>query len=261
MKRQITIFAKRVLPQEIRFPLRKLNWKFQYFVQSNFGKTNPAGVVDPLSGNRYKKFIALNGHLLSPDNGARNRQRLVWLYLQNETTIFKSPTKLLHVAPELPYMELFKKQPNLTYVPGDKMVEGYDNQSGILNIDLTALSFPDNEFDYIVCNHVLEHIPNDRLAMSEMYRVLKKGGTAIITIPIKESLKQTLEDEKITTPEDREKFYGQWDHVRFYSLDVKDRLESVGFSVDMNRYADKFSKEDYEKYGLCKDIIIVAKKN
>jgi len=260
MKRQITIFAKRVLPQEIRFPLRKLNWRFQYFLQSNLGKNNPEGVVDPISQKRFKKFIALNGHLLSPSNGARNRQRLVWLYLQNETDIFKSPTKLLHVAPELPYMEVFRKLPDLTYVPGDKMVEGYDNQSGIQNIDLTSLPFPDNDFDYIICNHVLEHIPNDKLAMREMYRVLKNQGAAIITIPIKESLKETLEDPNAISPKERERLYGQWDHVRHYGLDVKDRLESVGFSVEMNRYADKFSKTDYEKYGLSADIIIVAKK-
>jgi hypothetical protein len=93
-----------------------------------------------------------------------------------------------------------------------------------------------------------------------MFRVLKPGGRAIITIPIDETLKATKEDENIVTPEDREEHFGQWDHVRWYGTDVKDRLEAVGFQVDLNRYIESFSKEDQVKFGLPQDLIVVANK-
>ncbi len=260
MKRSITHLAKKLLPQDVRFALRRLNWSARYLVASLNNK-NTEPVYCPLAEKSFKTFIPLPPHLLSPENGARNRQRLVWLYLKNETEIFKKPLRLLHVAPELPYMEKFRLQNNLDYVPGDKMVEGYNNQSGILNIDLTSLKFADNSFDYIVCNHVMEHIPEDFNAISEMYRVLKPGGTAIITTPIDENLKQTNEDPTVITPEQREKHFGQWDHVRYYGTDIKGRFEKPGFTVNLVRYGETFNAEDYRKFGLCKDIILVAQKN
>ena len=259
MKRFITHLAKKILPQDVRFALRKLNWKVRYFIEAlNTG--NKELVYCPLAEKSFKTFIPLKSHLVSPENGARNRQRLVWLYLKNETAIFKNQIKLLHVAPELPYMEKFRKAKNIDYVPGDKMVEGYNNQSGILNIDLTKLEFSDNTFDYIICNHVMEHIPDDKKAISEMFRVLKPGGKAIITTPIDETLKSTNEDPNVKTPADREKYFGQWDHVRYYGTDIKGRFEIPGFSVDLLKYGETFSSKDYIKFGLCKDIILVAQK-
>ncbi len=112
----------------------------------------------------------------------------------------------------------------------------------------------------MICNHVLEHIPDDRQAMKEMFRALKSGGTGVITVPIDEQIASTYEDFSITSPKDRKQHFGQWDHVRFYGLDIESRLEEVGFEVEMCRYGATFSKEDYAKYGLCDDLIVVAKK-
>lgn len=266
MNRNIVNLAKKTIPHGIRVYLRKMNWSRQYRKQAATA-TGPA-VFCPIDGKEFKTFVKIPGDritlgndFLSPSNGARMRQRLVWLYLENETSIFKDNVSLLHVAPELSYMGILSNLKNLDYYPGDKMVDGYSNQKGINNIDLTGLEMKDETFDYILCNHVLEHIPDDAKAMSEMYRVLKPGGRAIITIPIDENLSESKEDASIITPKDREEQYGQWDHVRWYGTDVKNRLEKVGFSVDLNRYATQFSTEDKAKYGLCDDLIVVATKS
>jgi SAM-dependent methyltransferase len=197
---------------------------------------------------------------VTPSNGARRRQRLVWYYLENELDILTKNLRILHIAPELSYLEKLRQQNNLEYIPGDKMVQGYSNQKGINNLDLTQLEYDNCYFDYVIANHVLEHIPNDKKAMTEIYRVLKDDGIGVITVPIDEKLDKTYEDSSIVLPDDREKHFGQWDHVRLYGLDIKQRFEEVGFEVEMNRYYDSFSKEDYERFGFCEDIIIVLRK-
>lgn len=260
MKQGILNKTKKILPYDIRIVLRRLNWKKQYFCQ-NFSSKSESKVTCPIEQKEYKNFIKLGDDLLSPSNGARSRQRVVWLYLVNELKILTKKLSILHVAPEYSYYNILSKLDNIDYTTGDKMVEGYSNQKGIMNVDLTELCFEDNSFDHIICNHILEHIPDDKKAMSEILRALKPGGTAILTVPLDETLPATNEDPSINTPEERKRVFGQWDHLRMYGLDIQHRLESVGSSVDMNRYAEKFSPEEYKKYGLCKEIVIVAKKN
>src|SRR5690606_40218460 len=132
----------------------------------------------------YTHFIRHKGDRLSPGNGAHSRQRLVWHFLKHEIGILEKKLRVLHVAPELAFMAILKDRKNLEYVPGDKMVAGYSDQKGVRNIDLTALEFPDRSFDLVICNHVLEHIPDDLAAMREIHRVLAPGGKAVITVPI-----------------------------------------------------------------------------
>jgi len=252
--------AKKVIPQNIRVAIRKMRLDRKYRAQAAALPSSAPSVYCPIAQEEFKTFVKDGIHLVTPSNGAKGRQRIVWQYLENETRIFTDNVRLLHTAPELAFLERFRQQANLDYVAGDKMVDGYSNQDGILDIDLTDLTFEDNSFDYLLSNHVLEHIPDDRKAMSEIFRVLKKGGEAILTVPINESLSETLEDDSIVTPKDRQKHFGQWDHVRWYSIDIKDRLESVGFSVELIRYGVQFSEAEYNRLGLNKNFIIVAKK-
>ena len=112
----------------------------------------------------------------------------------------------------------------------------------MLRVDITDLPFDDSRFDAIYCSHVLEHVPDDRKAMSELRRVLRPGGWAILQVPIKGIV--TFEDPAVTTPEDRERVFGQSDHVRIYGLDFKDRLEEVGFKVTIVQYANVLSEEE-----------------
>ncbi len=259
MEQTIINVSKRYIPHGVRMALRRLNWKRLYATQTLFSNGKEA-VYCPIAERPFKKFIDHNNDKLSPTNGARSRQRLVWHYLKHVIGVLDKPMNVLHVAPEGPFLEILSKQPGLEYFPGDKMVEGYGDQQGVNNIDLTALELPSDSFHLVICNHVLEHIPDDAAAMREMYRVLRIGGKAVITVPIKESLPRTYEDPSITSPADRRKHFGQWDHVRFYSLDIKDRLAQAGFLVELVRYGERFTRAEYQRLGFCDDVIVVAVK-
>ena len=128
-------------------------------------------------------------------------------------------------------------------------------------MDITAIDCEDNSIDFILCSHVFEHVPDDLLAMRELYRVLKPGGTAILQVPLDKSLEHTLEDPTINTKELREKHYGHWDHLRQYGLDYKEKLESAGFDVKVDDYNSKFSAADKFKFGLPadEDIYVCSK--
>jgi len=123
-------------------------------------------------------------------------------------------------------------------------------------IDVTNIQFHDNYFDFIICNHLLEHIQDDRKAMRELFRVLRPKGFAILQVPISKYNKETFEDFSITSPEERKKYFGQKDHVRIYGKDYKERLESVGFKVNLYDIKNDLSIKDIKKYGLNEEEIL-----
>ena len=127
--------------------------------------------------------------------------------------------------------------------------------------DICNLPFKDNSFDFILCNHVLEHIPNDTKAMQELYRVLSKGGTAILQIPQDLKREVTFEDDSITDPKERAKIFGQYDHLRVYGKDYFNKLRNIGFHVDEVDYTHSLTTEQIDRYRLAKgEIIPVCKK-
>lgn len=127
--------------------------------------------------------------------------------------------------------------------------------------DICNLPFKDNEFDFIICNHVLEHIPDDTKAMMELYRILAPGGTAILQVPYKADLDTTFEDDSITDPKERAKIFGQYDHVRVYGMDYFTKLESIGFNVEAVDYTSTLTSEEVEKHKLPKgELIPVCRK-
>ena len=127
--------------------------------------------------------------------------------------------------------------------------------------DICNLPFQDNEFNFIICNHVLEHIPDDTKAMQEIYRVLAPGGTAILQVPYKADLEKTFEDNSITDPKERAKIFGQYDHVRVYGMDYFAKLEQIGFVVTAADYTKQVSLQEVERYRLpLGELIPVCKK-
>ena len=124
-----------------------------------------------------------------------------------------------------------------------------------LQADICNLPFSDQQFDWVVCNHVLEHIPNDKIAMQEIYRVLKPGGTAILQVPLRLD-QNTFEDDRITDPKERAQVFGQYDHVRIYGKDYQERLEQVGFQVKMLAYAEQLTSEEQTRYAVPANEII-----
>lgn len=212
--------------------------------------------TDPIDGKSFKRFLPYGygkqrPNVLSPSTLSLERHRLLWLYLKNETNFFKVPLKMLHMAPEQCFLSRFKKMKNLDYTTADLY-------SPIVEVkaDILSLPFKDNEFDMILCNHVLEHIEEDTKAMKELYRVMKPGGMGIFQIPQDLSREHSFEDPKIITPEDRAKYYGQYDHVRVYGRDYFDRLEQVGFRVEQIDYSKKLSPELVDQYRLVRGEIL-----
>jgi ubiquinone/menaquinone biosynthesis C-methylase UbiE len=116
--------------------------------------------------------------------------------------------------------------------------------------DICNLPFEDNTFDFILCNHVLEHINDDTKAIKELYRVMKPGGSGVFQIPLNNKLKTTFSDDSITNKNERSKIFGQYDHVRVYGMDYFDKLKSCGFRVRKINYTSKLSNEEIQKYCL-----------
>ena len=212
--------------------------------------------TDPIDGNTFRAFLPygynkIRNNVLSPSTYSLERHRLLWLYLKNETSFFKAKLKVLHFAPESALMNKFKKLKNLSY-------DTIDLNSPIADIkaDICDLPFLDNSYDFILCNHVLEHIIDDNKAMRELYRVLKKNGIGIFQVPMDYNRNTTFEDFSVTSKKERNKLFGQYDHVRIYGLDFFDRLQKAGFSVERCEYTSKLSKEDIIKFCLPKKEII-----
>ena len=221
---------------------------YQFFKGNKF--------TDPIDGKSYRKFLPYGygkqrENALSPGTLSLERHRQMWLYLQSETDFFTKNYKVLHIAPEQEFLRKFKKMKNLDYTSADLFSPIVDVKADILD-----LPFADESFDVVICNHVLEHIEDDRKAMSELYRVMKKGGWGILQVPMKNSLEKTYEDFSITDPKERQKHFGQYDHVRWYGMDYFDRLKSVGFDAEANFHSQKFSEEDIKRFGLNKNEIL-----
>ena len=181
--------------------------------------------TDPIDDSNYSKFLSygyktVRKNALCPGTLSLERHRLLWLYLDRETNFLSSNLKVLHVAPEQVFYKKFKKLKNWEYFT-------FDLNSPIADIkgDLISTNFKDEYFDLIICNHVLEHIEDDKSALDEMYRILKYNGISILQVPINVKRENTFEDLSIKSKIQREKYFGQYDHVREYGLDFKDRVE------------------------------------
>ena len=214
--------------------------------------------TDPIDGKSFRKFLPYGygnqrKNALSPSTLSLERHRLMWLFLKDETNFFNSTKKLkvLHIAPEQCFLDLFKKQKNLEYITSD-----LESPIADVKADICDLPFKENEFDVVFCNHVLEHIPDDTKAMQELYRVMKKGGFGVFQIPQDLSRDVTFEDNSITDKDERAKIFGQYDHVRVYGKDYFNKLRSVGFKVDEVDYTKKIDSKQIERFCLMKGEIL-----
>ena len=159
---------------------------------------------------------------------------------------------MLHIAPELCFIDRFEGLKNLEYITGD-----IESPLAKVKMDIHDIPFEDNSFDVIFCNHVLEHVDDDILAMQEMRRVLRPGGWAILQVPFFFPIKETTyEDKSITSAADREKAFGQDDHVRMYGKDYADRLASSGFKVIEEKMVMELPEQTINRFALPKEEII-----
>lgn len=245
----------------ISFIIRKVPRKYlQLFshhllkVVSIFMRGNK--VTCPVCEISYRKFLPygrLNPreNALCPDSLSLERHRLMWLYLKDKTDFFTADLKVLHIAPEICFIDKFKAMSNLDYTTAD-----LESPLAEVKMDVHDIPFDDHTFDVVFCNHVMEHVTDDIRSMSEINRVLKKGGWAIIQSPQDYSREETLEDPTITDPKERERIYWQSDHLRLFGLDYGKRLEKAGFKVTEDRYVMELPKETVNQYALPANEII-----
>ncbi|MEE1962414.1 methyltransferase domain-containing protein [Allomuricauda taeanensis] len=217
--------------------------------------------TDPIDGQSFRSFLPYGyenprENVLSPSTLSLERHRLLWLYLKNETDFFTKTHQVLHFAPEQAFYKRFRRLKNIEYTTTD-----LNSPLADVKADICNLPFADHSFDVILCNHVLEHIPNDTKAMQELFRVMKPGGWGIFQIPQDLKRERTFEDDTITDKKERAKIFGQYDHVRIYGRDYFDKLRSVGFTVEEVDYTSVLPKEAVERYRLAKgEIIPLARK-
>jgi len=206
--------------------------------------------TSPINQKSYRKFLPYGAHaqrenVLCPGDLSLERHRLLWLYLHEKTDFFSSPKTVLHVAPEQCFYKRFRNMLNLNYTTAD-----LNSPIADIKMDLHHVPLDDNSYDVIFCNHVMEHVDDDIRCMSELRRVLKPGGFAIMQVPQDINNAETLEDKSITDPKERERIYWQKDHVRLYGRDYPERLRKAGFTVTEDDFVKSLTAAQVEKYRL-----------
>jgi SAM-dependent methyltransferase len=243
---------KNVIPVSWYLFLWRRRKAWQDFVRRRRARNYSGDVVEcPICGGHFEGFLPCG----DPPRSGRcpaclsvERDRLIYLRLQKVTDVFERRQTILHIAPEV---SLHSKLSQVGH-----RYHTVDLQSPLARerVDVTALPYPEMMFDAIICNHVLEHVPNDEQAMSEFYRILRPGGWALLVVPFCPDA-PTYEDWSITDPVARRLAFGQEDHVRVYGNDYADRLRKTGFAVQEDWFVDTLNPEELQRYGLAREVI------
>ncbi len=211
----------------------------------------------PICGHHYRKFLPYGRinprqNALCPHCLSLERHRLIWVYLKEKTNFFSKKLDVLHIAPEPCFMKPFEKQHAEKYITAD-----IESPLAKVKMDIHEIPFPENHFDVVLCNHVLEHVDDDIKAMSEIYRVLKPGGYAVMQVPFFAPVPDvTVEDLSIINPREREKAFGQSDHVRKFGKDYPQRIAHSGLKPEASHFAHELEEEKVFRFGLVRNEIL-----
>jgi len=256
--------VKQLVPERLRLLRYDLYEKARYYPEIVFRLGNR--LECPFCGWRFRRFRpagfqypviiekqVIGGHWhrdnVCPRCLSNARERLAFLYLKDRTSLFEQPTRLLHVAPEPQLASALKRSPNIKYVSADLI-----GPAVMSHFDIQQTPFPNQTFDVVICNHVMEHVADDSIAMAEVHRILKPGGWALLQVPIALALDRTIEDPTATTESQRIERFGQEDHVRLYArADYISRLEAAGFAVSAENYSSVLGSAKVERFGLVEE--------
>lgn len=211
----------------------------------------------PICDHHYRAFLPYGRinprpNALCPSCLSLERHRLIWLYLKEKTNFFSQRLDVLHIAPEHCFMKRFESIHGEQYITAD-----IESPLAKVKMDIHQIPFEDNHFDVVLCNHVLEHVQDDLRALKEIQRVLRPGGWAILQIPFFSPVPEaTFEDNTITNPREREKIFGQADHVRKYGRDYPRRIESAGLKAIEEKFAMDMSEGELKRNGIMKGEVI-----
>jgi SAM-dependent methyltransferase len=190
-------------------------------------------------------YHKIRENVLCPNCLSLERHRILWLFLKNKTDFFTGFHEVMHVAPEQCFYERFRKMNNLEYTTVD-----LDSPIADVKADVQSLPFDDDTYDVVICNHVLEHVEDLTRALSELLRVLKPAGYAILQVPFDTKHETTYEDPTITERKEREKHFLQYDHLRLFGRDYPQVIEKAGFRIDHENYMNEITDEMKQKFRL-----------
>jgi SAM-dependent methyltransferase len=265
-------WAKQLIPERYRLLRYELSEWLRYYPELifsigsrleclfcgwHFRRFRPAGFDYPVLTEKHVVGGSYHPDDVCPRCLSNSRERLAFLYLQAKTGLLTEPLTVLHIAPEPNIARVLGTRPNLKYITADLF-----EPKVMTHCDIMKLPFADNVFDAIICNHVLEHVSDDRQAMQELYRVLKPRGWALLQVPIALAIAESVEDASVMTDADRIRVYGQNDHVRLYARpDYVERLTRSGFSVNASNYPAELGKAAVMRNALVpeEDIFFCAK--
>lgn len=220
-------------------------------------------VTCPICTKSFREFlpygrIKSRPNALCPSCMSLERHRLIWLYLEQRTNFFKEKLDILHVAPEACFIKRMEKIHGDRYVTAD-----IESPLAKVKMDIHEIPFNGDVFDIVLCNHVLEHVRDDIQAMREIYRVLKPGGFAILQVPLFGPMHdKTFEDPSITDIREREKLFGQDDHVRKYGRDYPQRIQQAGLQAIEDGFVNELNEDIRKEHGLMKgEILYIGRKS
>jgi SAM-dependent methyltransferase len=250
VNRKTLYTIKRLLPNPLI--TKAVKYRTMYNILREFGGRHPRHC--PICG--YSGFFSAYGQPLQPDamcprcrSVGRHRQHHLLVRQHNDWIEGKS---ILHFAPEPAFVDDYAKRAAL-YVQAD-----YSPARSEVQVDMQAIQYEEGTFDTIIAHNILEHVPDDRKALSELNRVLKRGGRALLSAPVIEAWPDTYEDMQIKDPWERDLHFNQWDHLRLYGRDIRDRIHAAGF--DLLEYVAR--EPDVSHYGLLRgETIFIAIQN
>lgn len=217
----------------------------------------------PLCGRSFRRllpygYVTSRPNALCPHCLSLERHRLLWLYLTRETDLFKSLPEVLHIAPEVCLMRHLK--PHFKPAPDHYRTADLESPLADLHFDIQHIPLDDECVDVVICNHLMEHVADDRKAMRELHRILRRGGWGVLLSPVELDRATTFEDDTITDPEERTRIFGQYDHRRLYGNDFVERLNEAGFTAEDLDYAATLTPEERSRFALPSDHIYVIHK-
>ncbi len=216
----------------------------------------------PMCGAKRRKFLPY-GYVTSREDAlcpsclSLERHRLIWLWLERHSSLFDSHPTLLHIAPEVSLMRHFKRhyKGHTGYITAD-----LESPLADMHFDVQHIPMEDRSVDVVICNHLLEHVEDDAMALNELYRIMRPGGWGIMLVPEDRSRAVTFEDDTITDPKERTRLFGQYDHRRVYGRDYDDRLRRAGFEVERIAVVDMLSEAERRLYATGSDYMVVVRK-
>lgn len=251
----IKIIYKKLIPEKKRIQfnvlLKKIN-SYKYL-----GK----GVTCNCCNKKFKYFLPHGDSKIKRLNAecpwcqSLERTRILFDFL-NKSTFLKNKNKILHFAPAKSLESFFLKNKNILYTSAD-----LNPALAMKVVDITKIKYKENTFDLIICGHVLSVVKDDILALKEMYRVLKKGGTLLLLEHIYEGIESTFEDFSVKNDSERIKLYGQPYLERLYGNDFLTKPEEVGFKIEVYDHIKTMATKDVKRFGMGKgDLIYICKK-